>query len=620
MAHILRSYTALSTKAELSTVLQSIINTPPFEIDASNRTELIKCLLRDLKTASINSESKPLTPKDAAQALLAVKELGKNPAGSEFLASPANLSTLLALAASFKDDPEAISEALRTIANALFLVEKARSTILEKEVDGGVIAISMLQASNIYIPHYGCDTYIPSPQKTSSPDLIFVLSRILFLTTVPGPSFIKNLVEEKYHGYTAIEIIGAKLDLLTVGILAGTKMAREAMSDTLKFAFNILLYYPKMVRSDPQTPEANNSDETPVLGDFWNSKLDSLLAPALRAFTSLPPSSPNPITAPLTHVIHTLITIPVSPELRPIWFGTNVVASSRSSTTNTPKHLSRSQTPPVAASISDSRSDSPVPAAVAPKPSTLDRALSVIAAGRRSLSRSPPSITTNATYVLQRAYDLLDTAFAHFFPDSIEVDDASVRERCKKESPDNSLDDLLSPLVILLSRICVGDEASRVRVRQLVIPNDLDRSTPLEGRADILGRCLRLMASVYQPRLKDAVGELLYAMCDSDASILSALVGYGNVAGFLYHKGIMSAPAAPSGTSSTYTPPASAASINPITGTINNPKQELPEMSEEEKEREAEKLFVLFDRLEKTGAIPPSQNPMRKAIQEGKLG
>lgn len=39
-------------------------------------------------------------------------------------------------------------------------------------------------------------------------------------------------------------------------------------------------------------------------------------------------------------------------------------------------------------------------------------------------------------------------------------------------------------------------------------------------------------------------------------------------------------------------------------------------MTDEEKELEAEKLFVLFDRLEKTGMV---QNPIRKAIQEGKL-
>ncbi|KAG6919461.1 hypothetical protein DXG01_005720 [Tephrocybe rancida] len=595
MTDILRSYTTLSassTKAEVSNVLRSIISAPLFTIDASSRTELIKCLLRDLKTAS--NGSKPLSSKDAVQALLAVKELGKDPAGSEFLGSPANLSTLLTLASSFKDDPEASSEALRSVANALFLVEKARSTILDKEVDGGVIAISMLQ-------------------KTSLPDHIFVLSRILVLITVPGPSFIRNLVEDKFHGQTAIEIIGAKLDLLTTGIVTGTKMAREAMSDILKLAFNTLLYYPKMVQTDPQTP---------VLGDFWDSKLDSLLAPALRVFTSLPPTSPGPIAAPLTHVIHTLITIPVTPELCPIWFGTNAIASPRSSQSSSPKHTSRSQTP--ATSGPASRSNSPVrtaqPTPASPKPSTLGRASSVIAPGRRSLSCSLPAVPNTPAGVLQRAYDLLDTAFAHYFPDVVDVDDSSVRDRRKQESPDNSLDDLLSPLVMLLSRLCAGDETSRVRIRQLVIPDDLDRSAPLEGRADILGRCLRLMTSVYHSRLKDSVGELLFAMCESDASILSTLVGYGNVAGFLYDKRILSAPPAPSATSSTYIPPAAATSINPITGTTNNSKQDLPEMSDEEKEHEVEKLFVLFDRLEKTGAIPASQNPMRKAIHEGKLG
>lgn len=43
-------------------------------------------------------------------------------------------------------------------------------------------------------------------------------------------------------------------------------------------------------------------------------------------------------------------------------------------------------------------------------------------------------------------------------------------------------------------------------------------------------------------------------------------------------------------------------------------------MTDEEKERETEKLFVLFDRLEKTGMLPSSQNPYRKAIQQGKMG
>jgi len=43
-------------------------------------------------------------------------------------------------------------------------------------------------------------------------------------------------------------------------------------------------------------------------------------------------------------------------------------------------------------------------------------------------------------------------------------------------------------------------------------------------------------------------------------------------------------------------------------------------MSEEEKEHEMEKLMVLFDRLEKTGAISSAQNPVRKAVQRAAFG
>lgn len=101
------------------------------------------------------------------------------------------------------------------------------------------------------------------------------------------------------------------------------------------------------------------------------------------------------------------------------------------------------------------------------------------------------------------------------------------------------------------------------------------------------------------------------------ASTLASYVGYGNVAGFLFNKGIMSAPPAaghgPPSTTADGTP------INPITGIAQQQQTDTAsEMTEEEKEREAEKLFVLFDRLEKSGALPPSQNPVRKAISEGK--
>jgi hypothetical protein len=99
-------------------------------------------------------------------------------------------------------------------------------------------------------------------------------------------------------------------------------------------------------------------------------------------------------------------------------------------------------------------------------------------------------------------------------------------------------------------------------------------------------------------------------------------VGYGNVAGFLFSKGVMNPPPLPSTSSNATHGPFTSntgAPINPITGIAQQPATVL-DMTDEEKEREAEKLFVLFDRLEKSGAIQPDQNPIRKAAAEGKLG
>jgi hypothetical protein len=107
-------------------------------------------------------------------------------------------------------------------------------------------------------------------------------------------------VEQKYHGRTVVEIIGGKLDSLTVAILSGAKMAREAMSDLLTFTLYLLLHYPKvhlippsvlstssndfqMVDCESQIAESQNEHEYKVLGDFWSSKLDGCVCCTLSS-------------------------------------------------------------------------------------------------------------------------------------------------------------------------------------------------------------------------------------------------------------------------------------------------------------------------------------------------
>jgi len=99
------------------------------------------------------------------------------------------------------------------------------------------------------------------------------------------------MVEKKYNGHYVIEIIGTKLEHLIHPVQTSVSFAREAMTDLLKFTFNILLYYPNVSghkylacanswsnTAQMTEAEAINPDRAPggprVLGDFWDPKLD----------------------------------------------------------------------------------------------------------------------------------------------------------------------------------------------------------------------------------------------------------------------------------------------------------------------------------------------------------
>lgn len=231
-----------------------------------------------------------------------------------------------------------------------------------------------------------------------------------------------------------------------------------------------------------------------------------ILPPLLRLFNSLPPTFPAPLASPMIHVIHALITIPVTPSLRSKWFPPlSNPASPRSSS----KPISPVGSPPAPDSptASGSRSESPN------SKGAFDRAFSKLSVSRKSSYRSSSSQPNQDT--LLRAYDLLDVTLSHYLPGDIDPDDSTVRERCQSES-DSTLDDLVCPLVLLITKLCQSDEGAQKRMRDWILPDDLDRTSPLEGRADLLGRSLRLLGCIHHSRLKDAAGEMLYAICDSD--------------------------------------------------------------------------------------------------------
>lgn len=226
----------------------------------------------------------------------------------------------------------------------------------------------------------------------------------------------------------------------------------------------------------------------------------------------------------MTHVIHALITIPVSSSLHSVWYPPPSKHATPPPVSKSPS-LSSSPESPTSLHLPHSRGSSPT--AKEPKPGALDRAISRLSGSRRSSSRSSSPFTSNFD-TLQRAHDLLDVTFSHYLPGDVDPDDSSVRDRCQRES-DNTLDDIACPLVLLITKLCTQDEASRKRMRLWILPDDLDRTSPLEARSDLLGRCLRLLACVHHPRLKDSVGEMLYAVCDSDGMFRHSFARYLSV-------------------------------------------------------------------------------------------
>lgn len=155
-----------------------------------------------------------------------------------------------------------------------------------------------------------------------------------------------------------------------------------------------------------------------------------------------------------------------------------------------------------------------------------------------------------------------------------------------------------------------------------------DRTQGLDQRRDLTGILVRLMSSVTYPRLSRASGELLLATCGGHVARMTAEIGYGPCAGFLVSIG--QGHALPKGTHGAETSSAKAPQqvIDPITGKAlpsaeelarQNAEAGLVEMSEEEKEAEAERLFGLFDRLERTGIVKVAHHPMQQAVDSGSI-
>lgn len=177
------------------------------------------------------------------------------------------------------------------------------------------------------------------------------------------------------------------------------------------------------------------------------------------------------------------------------------------------------------------------------------------------------------------------------------------------------LDVIANPLCTLLRKINeTGNETVKQQLVTALLPQEQDRSRPLGEGDSLPAHLLRISIKPDAPNLGSNISALLFELSDKDTDRFVHNIGFGFASGFLLSHG-MTAPVLNERGSV-----APGTAVNPITGQHQSNEElddsGLSEMTEEEKEREAERLFVLFERLKATGVVDV-KNPVEKLYKDG---
>ncbi|QSZ32388.1 hypothetical protein DSL72_001962 [Monilinia vaccinii-corymbosi] len=194
---------------------------------------------------------------------------------------------------------------------------------------------------------------------------------------------------------------------------------------------------------------------------------------------------------------------------------------------------------------------------------------------------------------------------------------------------DEELEQLVSPLLVLIRKLYeTGPSEVHQFMQARLLPTEKDREQPLGQGESLSARLIRLSTNPMAPQVMESISALLFVLSNKDASTFVQNVGYGFASGFLFQHNVPIPENAfeawstenDNGDGKARLSQDSRKAFNPITGQLleAETKIDVPEMSQAEKEREAERLFVLFERLKKNGVIT-AKNPMEEALHQGRF-
>ena len=187
--------------------------------------------------------------------------------------------------------------------------------------------------------------------------------------------------------------------------------------------------------------------------------------------------------------------------------------------------------------------------------------------------------------------------------------------------PERELDTNVAPVLNLLRMTYkIAPDNVKKFMEWLLLPTDEERSKAI-GKSDTLSsRLLRLSTCPVAPTFRQSIQALMFELSGEDSNKFVRNVGYGFASGFFMNKGMAVPQSALEAFSTTGADGKPGPQINPITGQRKDmePEDDEPPMTTEEKMREAEKMFVLIERLRRTGVVDV-KNPVEEMVQSGRF-
>ncbi|XP_054913976.1 synembryn-A isoform X1 [Poeciliopsis prolifica] len=179
----------------------------------------------------------------------------------------------------------------------------------------------------------------------------------------------------------------------------------------------------------------------------------------------------------------------------------------------------------------------------------------------------------------------------------------------------------LTPILNLLTESCRAHRETRLYIRKHILPPLRDVSHRPEEGDTVKSRLVRLMTHL-DTDLKHCAADLLFVLCKENVRRFVKYTGYGNAAGLLATRGLLGGQRAVS--DAKYSSDSDSDTeeyremkdrINLVTGRVEAEQSNPMEgMTEEEKEEEAKRLIMLFNKLSKENIIQPMG-----VDEEGKL-